>query len=152
MEALVDETFASGGYDLLVTSYRASPELLATLATLPTTRDRVGHVVAKSGDRALLEAAGLLPSPVSDRLAPLSPRELEIHGLVCEGLSNRQVAECLFISEATVKVHVQHIFDKLGVRSRRALAVTAARYAGTYAAPATTSGSADSGSGVGAAD
>jgi DNA-binding NarL/FixJ family response regulator len=151
-EALVDETVASGGFDLLVTSYRASPELLATLATLPTTRDRVRDVMGRAGDQELIEAAGFRLAPVTDRLAVLSRREREIHQLVCEGLSNRQVAECLFISEATVKVHVQHIFDKLGVRSRRALAVSAAREAGTYAAPATTAGNTDSGSGTGAPD
>lgn len=36
-----------------------------------------------------------------------------------------QIAELLFISESTVKVHVHHIYDKLGVRSRTALAVQA---------------------------
>jgi DNA-binding CsgD family transcriptional regulator len=56
----------------------------------------------------------------------LSVREREVYELMVQGLSNLQIANILFISPATVKVHVQHIFDKLGVRSRSALMVQAA--------------------------
>jgi DNA-binding NarL/FixJ family response regulator len=45
--------------------------------------------------------------------------------LIAEGLTNRSIAERLFISEATVKVHVQRIFEKLGVRSRTEAALRA---------------------------
>ena len=41
------------------------------------------------------------------------------------GLSNREIAAKLFISEATVKVHLHHVYDKTGVRSRTALAMNA---------------------------
>ena len=57
----------------------------------------------------------------------LSRREREVYELVCEGLSNGEIARRLFISEGTVKVHVHHVFDKLGIRSRTALAMNAAR-------------------------
>ena len=57
----------------------------------------------------------------------LSPREREVYELICEGLSNGEIGTRLFITEGTVKVHVQHVFDKLGVRSRTALALSAAR-------------------------
>ncbi len=60
-----------------------------------------------------------------DPVQTLSPREREVYDLVCEGLSNREIASSLFISEATVKVHVHHVFDKLGIRSRTALAMNA---------------------------
>ncbi len=53
-------------------------------------------------------------------------REREVYELLGQGLTNLQIADLLFISEATVKVHVHHIYDKLGVRSRTALAVQAA--------------------------
>jgi DNA-binding NarL/FixJ family response regulator len=55
----------------------------------------------------------------------LSPRELEVLRLVAAGATNRTVARELFISEATVKTHLLHLFDKLGVRDR-ASAVAAA--------------------------
>lgn len=48
----------------------------------------------------------------------LTPRELEILGLVSEGLSNREIAERTFVSENTVKTHVSRVFDKLGARRR----------------------------------
>lgn len=50
----------------------------------------------------------------------LSPREVEILGLLARGLANRAIARELFISEATVKTHLVHIYDKLGVDSRTA--------------------------------
>jgi DNA-binding NarL/FixJ family response regulator len=45
--------------------------------------------------------------------------------LLIERLTNREIARLLYIEESTVKVHAQHIYDKLGTRSRTALAVQA---------------------------
>jgi transposase len=50
--------------------------------------------------------------------------------LVAEGLSNPAVAEKLLVSRGTVKVHLSHIFTKLGIRSRAELAAEAARRGG----------------------
>ncbi len=55
----------------------------------------------------------------------LSAREIEVLALVSKGNSNKQVARALHISTATVKTHLIHIFDKLGVKDRTS-AVTAA--------------------------
>ncbi len=51
----------------------------------------------------------------------LSPREEEVLRLVVRGLSNRQISQRLFISENTVQRHLSNIFEKVGVRSRKAL-------------------------------
>lgn len=48
----------------------------------------------------------------------ITPRELEILGLIAEGLSNREIGERLFVSENTVKTHSSRVFDKLGVNRR----------------------------------
>jgi DNA-binding NarL/FixJ family response regulator len=53
-----------------------------------------------------------------DALQALSQRELEVVKLVADGLSNRDIAAKLSISEKTVTSHLNHIFDKLGVASR----------------------------------
>ncbi|WP_104162420.1 response regulator transcription factor [Cryobacterium sp. N22] len=60
----------------------------------------------------------------------LSPREVEVLALVAAGRSNRQIGQDLFLSEATVKSHLVHIFGKLGVGSRTS-AVASARASGT---------------------
>lgn len=56
----------------------------------------------------------------------LTPRELEILGRIAEGLSNKEIAERLFVSENTVKTHSSRVFDKLDAR-RRTQAVQRAR-------------------------
>ena len=60
----------------------------------------------------------------------LSPREREVLELMAEGLRNREIAERLFLSEATVKTHVRHLLDKLRLRNRAEAAAFAARVAG----------------------
>ena len=51
-------------------------------------------------------------------LGELSVRQLEILELVCEGLSNAQIAKRLFLSESTVKQHLRRVFKALGVQNR----------------------------------
>ena len=48
----------------------------------------------------------------------ITPRELEILELIAAGLSNREIAERVFVSENTVKTHSSRVFDKLGARRR----------------------------------
>jgi DNA-binding NarL/FixJ family response regulator len=56
---------------------------------------------------------------------PLSQRELEVLGLVARGSTNREAAAKLFISEATVKTHLLHVYAKLGVKDRAAAVAVA---------------------------
>jgi len=48
----------------------------------------------------------------------ITPRELEILGLIASGLSNREIADRLYVSENTVKTHSRRLFDKLGAKRR----------------------------------
>ncbi len=84
--------------------------------------------------RAVAEGKTVLSPSVAGRLVSqvrrpprevLSPREMEILRLVADGTTNREIARSLFISEATVKTHLLHIYEKLGVADRAA-AVSAA--------------------------
>ena len=59
----------------------------------------------------------------------ITARELEILGLIATGLSNREIAGRLFVSENTVKTHSSRLFDKLGAK-RRTQAVRIGKSAG----------------------
>ena len=56
----------------------------------------------------------------------ITPRELEVLQLIADGLSNKEMAERLFVSENTIKTHTSRVFDKLGA-SRRTQAVQLAK-------------------------
>ena len=86
---------------------------------------------AAAGESALAPAiASRLDTRTRVPETRLSLREAEVLTLVAAGRSNRQIGQDLFLSEATVKSHLVHIFTKLGVGSRTS-AVAAARAAGT---------------------
>lgn len=63
----------------------------------------------------------------ADLIEPLTKREEEVLKLMATGLTNREIAGVLFISDGTVKTHVEHIIGKLGVSDRVQAAVWAAR-------------------------
>jgi DNA-binding NarL/FixJ family response regulator len=58
----------------------------------------------------------------------LTPREVEVLGHIAAGLSNAEIAATLFVSEATVKTHINHIFTKTGLRDRAQLVGYAFRH------------------------
>ena len=74
--------------------------------------------------RKVYEGKKAIPLEIADRLAnlygdeTLSKREIEILQQIAKGNRNKDIAENLFISEGTVKVHVQHIMGKLGAKDR----------------------------------
>lgn len=85
---------------------------------------------AAAGETALAPAiAGRLLARMRSPQPTLSAREIEVLGLVATGAKNEEIAQRLFISDATVKSHLAHIYTKLDVSSRTA-AVASARESG----------------------
>jgi non-specific serine/threonine protein kinase len=80
---------------------------------------------AEAQPTAMEIAAPAQPAP-AHRPSPLTRREREVTTLVARGLTDRQIAEALVITEGTVGVHLNHIFGKLEIRTRAQLAVWAA--------------------------
>jgi DNA-binding NarL/FixJ family response regulator len=124
VDVLASAAFDRGALDLLVSSYRACPELLPILVRGGHGRD-VEALIQRVGDSDLAEVAGHPIVDDEDRYLLLSPREREVYELICGGLTNKQIAQALYIEESTARVHTHHVFDKLGVRSRKALAIQA---------------------------
>jgi DNA-binding CsgD family transcriptional regulator/tetratricopeptide (TPR) repeat protein len=123
---MLSAAWRAGAVDCVVTSYRASPDLLGALLRDSETMESTGYIVGRASDQALASSIGLDPVAVLDPVTTLSAREREVYDLLCEGLRNRDIARQLFISVETVKVHARHVYDKLGIRSRTALALHAA--------------------------
>ncbi|MGY1618847.1 response regulator transcription factor [Geodermatophilus sp. SYSU D00691] len=78
------------------------------------------------GPASLLGAVVLSPAPVTD-LRALTPRELEVLGLLIEGCSNQQIARALVVAPRTVAAHLEHILAKLDAPTRTLAAVRAER-------------------------
>jgi len=82
-----------------------------------------------AGNAEKTEESGAAKQSISqnaDRITPLEPltdREKEICTLIVEGLSNRQIADRLYISEGTVKNYISSIYDKTGIHDRVKLAI-----------------------------
>jgi ATP/maltotriose-dependent transcriptional regulator MalT len=107
-----------GAWDPVVTGVRSSIDLASALAAMDTIRPSLAALYERSNDLGLLRRAGFR---VRSRRRPeelLSPRELEVLDLLARGYRNQDIAEALVISQSTTKVHVRHILEKLGVRTR----------------------------------
>jgi DNA-binding NarL/FixJ family response regulator len=79
-----------------------------------------GQAVLDAAVYARLVGAALRAPARQDSPSDLSPREMDVLRLVARGHSNRMIASALFISEATVKSHINHIFTKISVTDRAA--------------------------------
>ena len=116
---------------LVVTTYDTDADVLPAIEAGAT-----GYVLKDAPRDELLRAvraaargeAVLAPAVVDVLMSrvrgpaqePLTPREVEVLRLVARGTSNRDAAAALFVSEATVKTHLLHIYAKLGVNDRAA--------------------------------
>jgi DNA-binding CsgD family transcriptional regulator len=148
------ETLATStaGFDQLAMPFhtaRSRLERAAALASLDpaeatTEAERAVAVFEQLGARryaaranTVLARLGAGVKPIraqSRRSGPLSRREIEVAALVAEGLTNAEIAERLTVSVRTVTSHLDHIYTRLGISSRAALARQVASQAGGFLA------------------
>lgn len=137
--AEIKRTMTKPPHVLVVTNYDTDADILGAieagalgylLKDAPPEELLAAVRSAAEGDTALSPTvANRLMTRVRTPRSSLTPRELEVLKLVAAGSSNRDIGHTLLLSEATVKSHLVHIYDKLGVRSRTS-AVAAAREQG----------------------
>lgn len=120
---------------IVLTTYDAETDILAAveagavgylLKDAPPDELVAAVRAAAAGQPALAPAIALrLLDRIRTPAQSLSKRELQVLQLVADGQSNQQIAGLLFVSQATVKSHLVHIFTKLGVDSRTAAVAVA---------------------------
>ncbi|HEV3480657.1 MAG TPA: LuxR C-terminal-related transcriptional regulator, partial [Gaiellaceae bacterium] len=114
---------ATGAFNSLVIAVRASSAFLAAILSSVDDSSVIARVLTESNDFKLARGAGLmLEAPRRGPMKGLTDRELEVARLVARGYTNQMIADALYISDSTVKVHVRHILEKVGARSRTELA------------------------------
>jgi DNA-binding NarL/FixJ family response regulator len=116
LDEYVFEALRAGASAFLLKDAPAE-ELIEGVRTLA----RGDAILAPSITRRVIEEFARAPRPDSElaaRAADLSKRELTVLRLLARGLSNRELAEELIVSEATAKTHVSNVLSKLGLRDR----------------------------------
>jgi LuxR family maltose regulon positive regulatory protein len=116
-------------WNQFVWAYRAYPRLLTLATSDPQIMLAMRPVLISALDISLAKRYGisLTQTRRDHHIAgkSLTRREREVLQLVADGLTNREIAGRLYISEVTVKVHLRHIYEKLGVRNRMEAALHA---------------------------
>ncbi len=116
--------------DPFVIAYRGCPELLGLVGRSQASQKHLVEILRNGHDWTLAKMHGAaVTSRSRTRNATLSKREREVLGLIAQGLTNKQIAVALFVSESTAKVHVRHILAKLDVRTRTEAALLATELA-----------------------
>jgi LuxR family transcriptional regulator, maltose regulon positive regulatory protein len=112
----------TGNFDSLVCSYRAEPRILTYIAERASLRAEASELLGRTRDPDLARELGM-PVRTSRRegVDGLTAREIDVLRELQQGFSNREIAGRLFVTEATVKAHLRHIYEKLGVRTRSEL-------------------------------
>jgi ATP/maltotriose-dependent transcriptional regulator MalT len=117
-QKVVEQSEALSVWDPLVCGVRSSPLLADLLADDDETRASVEALYARTNDLALARRAGFRTRTHRGAHEVLTPRELEVLSLIARGYTNRDISRALYIADSTTKVHVRHILEKLGVRTR----------------------------------
>jgi len=120
-------TLTLGLTDTVILPYRVDARILEELAREETSRAELAAILEAAHDYSRASATGIKLERPELGAGGLTGREQEVLDLICEGRSNKEIASALFLSTATVKVHVRNILRKLGVRTRTEAAILGAR-------------------------
>jgi DNA-binding CsgD family transcriptional regulator len=115
---LLQQGVQLGVWDPVVCALRTWVPLADGLAAQDCWRNVLEQLYASSNDFGLARRAGFRTRSNRPPSEVLTPRELEVLGLIARGMRNSDIARALFISQSTAKVHVRHVLEKLGVRTR----------------------------------
>jgi len=118
LDEYVFEALRAGASGFLLKDAPAE-ELAAAIRVIAAGESLLAPVVTRRViDAFVRRAPAPARGPADARLATLTPRELEVLGLMARGLSNLDIAARLFVSEGTTKTHVSNVLSKLGLRDR----------------------------------
>jgi DNA-binding NarL/FixJ family response regulator len=121
-EASILEALSAGARGYLTKDAGIAEISRAVLAAANhlTLLDPVVHsrLLAAASGGAAARASASAPPPAKALPDDLTPREAEVLRLIAQGLSNREIAASLVVSEATVKTHINHVLRKIGARDR----------------------------------
>ena len=117
LDEYVFEALRAGASGFLLKDAPAE-ELAAAVRTVAAGDSLLAPSVTRRVIDAFVRRAAPVTHGPDPRLAQLTPRELEVLGLLARGLSNLDIAERLFVSEGTTKTHVSNVLAKLGLRDR----------------------------------
>jgi LuxR family maltose regulon positive regulatory protein len=112
------ESCKSGNIDAFVTSYRTCRALLPAVAADKSTHRELRLILSRANDQDFGHAVGFHIPAAEPSRTQLTKRERDVLDLLVQGATNKEIARALFISEATAKAHLRHIYAKMGVRSR----------------------------------
>jgi DNA-binding NarL/FixJ family response regulator len=101
-----------------LTKDASAEEIEQAIRTVAAGRTHLDPVVQQRLVAAVLDPQPGAPIRAGGLPDDLSPREAEVLRLIAAGLSNQEIAAALFVSTATVKTHINHIFSKTGARDR----------------------------------
>jgi LuxR family transcriptional regulator, maltose regulon positive regulatory protein len=126
LEDLLISCSTDEALESFILAYRSDPSLLSQASRTRAASAVMRTAIGLGNDLELARRLGVqVTTEEAVSLASLTPREQEVLRLLARGMTNVEIAESLFISQSTTKVHVHHILEKLNAKTRLQAALRA---------------------------